>query len=326
MPFPRPHRGNIRTALIAAGVLLARPSPEGLVLAYLAIALGSALHLLAKGTLRLGTGLTTGGPYRFTRNPFYLANLLVDAGILLAIGRIEVAAVYVPLFAIVYHRTIRGEEAILERLFGDAYRNYRSSVPRFFPWKRPLPSEKAAERFSFSNPNLLAGIEYGRLVRFLEAPLIVSLGSALVRGLGAVSPEDRPLFLTGAVLLASLFALERALIAKLRDRRSVAPRALRRPAAAAALLAVFAAGLVLLPRAEIAGEEVRLAAGGAIGLALLASLVVPSRGASTVPNRLRCGLACLFSAWFASVAWLGIAGAAVFSVLALEETSAAPPH
>ncbi len=45
------------------------------------ILLGVALHLWAKGCLHQDREVTTTGPYRFVRHPFYTANALIDSGI-----------------------------------------------------------------------------------------------------------------------------------------------------------------------------------------------------------------------------------------------------
>jgi len=74
-----------------------------------------------------------GGPYRLVRNPMYVANLMIISGEALLFQSWAVAA-WGALMAIVFHTfVILYEEPALKRLFGDAYEEYRRSVPRWIP-------------------------------------------------------------------------------------------------------------------------------------------------------------------------------------------------
>jgi protein-S-isoprenylcysteine O-methyltransferase Ste14 len=70
------------------------------------------------------------GPYRFSRNPMYLGELAMWTGwsMLLGSRRVAAAATLVGLGA---RRAIAREERTLESRFGDAWRSYASSVPRW---------------------------------------------------------------------------------------------------------------------------------------------------------------------------------------------------
>jgi protein-S-isoprenylcysteine O-methyltransferase Ste14 len=76
-----------------------------------------------------GTMLTT-GPYRYTRNPQYVAEILIYLGIVLVTGSLLaliVAAAMVSWFVMAPF----AEEPWLARQFGRAYDEYRKKVPRF---------------------------------------------------------------------------------------------------------------------------------------------------------------------------------------------------
>jgi protein-S-isoprenylcysteine O-methyltransferase Ste14 len=113
---------------------------------------GWALPLLAWGYLqylwvgtyrtRLGGGgpgvsvpperIVAEGPYRWTRNPMYLGHLIFFAGLAIALQSWLAAIVFV--FHIVwFDRRVREDEARLEALFGDSYREYRGRVKRWIP-------------------------------------------------------------------------------------------------------------------------------------------------------------------------------------------------
>ena len=90
--------------------------------------------------LRAGTGvrpdrpvtaLVTDGPYRFTRNPLYIALTIIYAGITIAWGAWWPLATLVPALAVVHWRIVRREEDFLEARFGDTYRAYKAQVRRW---------------------------------------------------------------------------------------------------------------------------------------------------------------------------------------------------
>ena len=76
--------------------------------------------------------LVTTGPYAAGRNPMYLgwAMLLLGAGVVRG-SRWMVAVV--PVAAALVHRDVRREERTLEDAFGEEFRRYRASVPRYLP-------------------------------------------------------------------------------------------------------------------------------------------------------------------------------------------------
>ncbi len=77
------------------------------------------------------TQLLTGGLYRFTRNPMYLGMALALAGAAVALGSLS-AWIPVPLFVwVIQKEFIVREEAFLEDIYGEAYRQYCQRVRRW---------------------------------------------------------------------------------------------------------------------------------------------------------------------------------------------------
>jgi protein-S-isoprenylcysteine O-methyltransferase Ste14 len=71
------------------------------------------------------------GPYRFTRNPLYVAQALMHAGIA-ALGDSSWAlAALLPVLVVVRYGVIKPEEEYLTRKFGDAYVAYARRVRRW---------------------------------------------------------------------------------------------------------------------------------------------------------------------------------------------------
>jgi protein-S-isoprenylcysteine O-methyltransferase Ste14 len=77
------------------------------------------------------TTIVDTGPYRFTRNPIYVAMVLGLIGLATAFNSLWLLLTLVPFALIIHHGVVAREEAYLERKFGDAYRHYRSRVRRW---------------------------------------------------------------------------------------------------------------------------------------------------------------------------------------------------
>ena len=80
---------------------------------------------------RATTALITGGPFKFSRNPAYVALVLLYLGAAVAVDSAWVVAMVVPAVAALHYGVIVREERYLERIFGDDYRWYRSRVRRW---------------------------------------------------------------------------------------------------------------------------------------------------------------------------------------------------
>ena len=79
--------------------------------------------------------LVTGGLYDLSRNPVFLGQLVLLAGVALAIPSVPGAAA-VGLFWWSASLQIRSEERILTQTLGQPYRHYLASVPRWFGFHR----------------------------------------------------------------------------------------------------------------------------------------------------------------------------------------------
>ncbi len=82
--------------------------------------------------------LVTSGPFAWTRNPITLSHALASLGVALLVGSTG-AVLLVILLGIPVQLITRIEERSLEARFGDTYRAYRDSVPRWVP-RRPRHS------------------------------------------------------------------------------------------------------------------------------------------------------------------------------------------
>jgi protein-S-isoprenylcysteine O-methyltransferase Ste14 len=79
------------------------------------------------------------GPYRFSRNPLYVANILAGAGLILYANALPLPVALALIAAIIIHHIvlIRYEEQTLLALHGAAFERYRAHVPRWYGLMRP---------------------------------------------------------------------------------------------------------------------------------------------------------------------------------------------
>ncbi len=79
--------------------------------------------------------LVTTGPFAWTRNPIILSHALATLGVALVIASPAMVVLVLVLGGAVQF-VVRHEERTLEARYGDAYRRYRDTVPRWVP-RRP---------------------------------------------------------------------------------------------------------------------------------------------------------------------------------------------
>jgi protein-S-isoprenylcysteine O-methyltransferase Ste14 len=75
--------------------------------------------------------LVADGPFRFSRNPMYLGIILMLTGVAVWVGSLPMFLAPIAFFIVLSIVFIPHEEKTLERIFGDAYRDYKSKVRRW---------------------------------------------------------------------------------------------------------------------------------------------------------------------------------------------------
>ena len=116
-----PKHPLVDIAMESAGYLL--------LLAGVGLRLWSTLHIGARKSRQL----IRQGPYSICRNPLYLGTCTIITGVALLFGNPIMLLAVLLLFVPATLLTIKMEEAHLERIFGEEYRDYRRQVPRFWP-------------------------------------------------------------------------------------------------------------------------------------------------------------------------------------------------
>ena len=82
-------------------------------------------------TWRPTTALVVEGPYRFSRNPIYVALSLAYASLGIGFDNAWLLALLAPVLAVVRYGVVAREERYLEQRFGDDYRRYKARVRRW---------------------------------------------------------------------------------------------------------------------------------------------------------------------------------------------------
>jgi protein-S-isoprenylcysteine O-methyltransferase Ste14 len=78
------------------------------------------------------TVLVLDGPFRFTRNPLYLATTGLYIAVALLVDDLWPMVLLVPMLAVLEWGIVRREERYLEMKFGEPYRAYKAQVRRWF--------------------------------------------------------------------------------------------------------------------------------------------------------------------------------------------------
>jgi protein-S-isoprenylcysteine O-methyltransferase Ste14 len=122
-----PDAGTFERTVIAIGALLVFLSA--------AVRTWAAAYLrteIVHDTAQHSDALVADGPFRYTRNPLYLANLPMAAGIGVLASLSGFIVLVLANWIFVYRLILREEEA-LRQSQGKSYRAYCETVPRFWP-------------------------------------------------------------------------------------------------------------------------------------------------------------------------------------------------
>ncbi len=175
------YRSYTPLPFLAAMLLFAHPTPASLAAGLLLVLLGEGLRFWGVAIVGSetrttgsvgGTYLVTTGPYARVRNPLYVGNMMLYAGV----GVMSMALfpwlllAAMAWFFVQYVLIVRQEEDYLAERFGPAYEEYRKNVPRFLPrltpYRSPSPGAKtlslaeglASERRTLQAIGIVTGV------------------------------------------------------------------------------------------------------------------------------------------------------------------------
>lgn len=116
--------------------------------------------------------LVTEGMFAHCRNPLYLGNILIVAGLSLIANSPLMLFVGLPFFIFAYHAITRAEERFLGQKFGPQYQAYCNDVPRFLIRFSGLPATLHGMTFNWRRLLLK---EYGTTYTWLASTLFLIL-------------------------------------------------------------------------------------------------------------------------------------------------------
>ena len=117
-------------------LILATPTVLSLIMGGMIVFAGQALRVWASGHLVRNEEVTTSGPYAYLRDPLYLGRLLLLVGFCVAAWGYNWIILILGLGVFFFNympRKYRKEMARLEKIFGEDYRDYASSVRGLLP-------------------------------------------------------------------------------------------------------------------------------------------------------------------------------------------------
>ena len=80
----------------------------------------------------LPNSMVTTGPYAYIRNPMYLGHIIFLLGLAL-FARSKLVLAFALGVAWWFNRRVEADERRLEELWGEPYRSYKATVPRWLP-------------------------------------------------------------------------------------------------------------------------------------------------------------------------------------------------
>jgi protein-S-isoprenylcysteine O-methyltransferase Ste14 len=108
---------------------------------WILVAVGGVIAFTAASTFRNAgtavnprkpaTTVVSHGPFRFTRNPMYVALATAYLGVTLVVNSLWPLLFFPPAVWVISRYVIAREEAYLERKFGHAYLDYKTRVRRW---------------------------------------------------------------------------------------------------------------------------------------------------------------------------------------------------
>lgn len=159
-------RTHLRRVYLLSLFILCTPTDQSLTFGSAFVGIAVLLHFAASGYLTKEEALTTAGPYRWVRNPFYVANFMADFGFAVCAANGIVPILYFPLmyFWVIRRRVLKHEEPNLKMLFGNRYEAYCRDVPRFIP--NPFSSPREVHGH-FTWHNILENREVSRIANMI---------------------------------------------------------------------------------------------------------------------------------------------------------------
>ena len=129
----RRYRIPLSFVFVIAVFFWANPTPPSALLGLPMVIFGGSLRTWSSGYIRKNKELAMDGPYSITRNPLYLGSFFIGFGFSIMASELWIIILFLSSFLTLYYVVVKDEETALLQRFGEVYRSYGKSVPRFFP-------------------------------------------------------------------------------------------------------------------------------------------------------------------------------------------------
>lgn len=166
LPGPEPFADTWFATLLGAVVALSGQLIRGVTIGFRYVIRGG------RGRQVYAEDLVTDGIYAHVRNPMYVGNLLIVAGVAIAANSWPTLLLGVPLALFMYVCIIAAEEEYLLGRFGEAFKAYCRDVPRWLP--RPGALLRQGEAMQFRWRRVLVK-EYGTPFGWISVIIAVTL-------------------------------------------------------------------------------------------------------------------------------------------------------
>lgn len=80
-----------------------------------------------------GNALVKDGPYAIIRNPMYFGTFIIGTGVVIMLLELWFFFLFAVIFCMIYIPQMKKEEAVLLKRFGQGYKEYCRSTPKYFP-------------------------------------------------------------------------------------------------------------------------------------------------------------------------------------------------
>src|SRR5689334_17580921 len=127
LPGPEPFEDTWLATLLGALVALLGQLVRGITIGFRYVIRGG------RGRRVYAEDLVTDGVYAHVRNPMYVGNLLIVAGVAIAANSWPTLLIGIPLAVFMYVCIVAAEEQYLRGRFGEAFDAYCHDVPRWLP-------------------------------------------------------------------------------------------------------------------------------------------------------------------------------------------------
>ncbi|HYR55284.1 MAG TPA: isoprenylcysteine carboxylmethyltransferase family protein [Myxococcaceae bacterium] len=176
---------------------------------------GESLRFFTLGQVPEGTSgqgyaleasaLNTRGPYAYVRNPLYLGNLGICAGLLLVANNAWTYVIGLGFFSVEYFFIIRAEESFLREKYGQRFEEYASSVPRWLPRLAPVNAGRLRSTFDWARA---LKKEHNPFALWASAMLLLLVWQSHRRGL--LTPSVLTVLLSLEAVVLIVFATTKA--------------------------------------------------------------------------------------------------------------------